>query len=70
MNVVIRNGRIIDPGNGTDEIRDLFISAGRIQTSRVSSDGPGDLVLDATGLVVCPGLVDLQARLRRALRCP
>ena len=64
MNVVIRNGRIIDPGNDTDEIRDLFISSGRIQTSSASSNGPGDLVLDATGLVVCPGLVDLQARLR------
>ena len=64
MNVVIRNGRNIDPGNDTDEIRDLFISSGRIQSSSASSNGLDDLVLDATGLVVCPGLVDLQARLR------
>ena len=55
---------MIDPANGTDEIRDLFVSDGCVQDPPADSGHPGDLVLDATGLVVCPGLVDLQARLR------
>ena len=55
---------MIDPANGTDEIRDLFVSDGCVQDPPADIGHPGDLVLDATGLVVCPGLVDLQARLR------
>jgi dihydroorotase len=64
MNLTIKNGRVIDPDNGTDEVRDLFVSDGCIQDPNAAHNDSGNRVLDATGLIVCPGLIDLQARLR------
>ncbi|PCH59563.1 MAG: dihydroorotase [Gammaproteobacteria bacterium] len=62
----IRNGLVIDPANNINEVRDVFIAKGKIIS--VSSDAPdgfnADIVIDASGHVVCPGLVDLCARLR------
>lgn len=66
MSIHIRGGRLIDPASGTDQRTDLFIADGKIV-------GVGDTVpagftarttLDATGCIVCPGLIDLAARLR------
>jgi dihydroorotase len=53
--LVVKGGRVIDPRAGTDEVRDLAIRAGRIATY-ADSDA---LVIDATGLLVVPGLVDI-----------
>jgi dihydroorotase len=65
MKIHIRNGRLIDPANGIDAQRDLFVAAGRIVAVGAAPDGfSANRVIDATGLVVCPGLVDLSARLR------
>ena len=56
--LVIRNGRVIDPETGLDAIRHLGISAGKIQTiSATPLDGRA--AIDATGLVVAPGFIDL-----------
>ena len=63
MRIRVSNGRIIDPGNNIDAVRDIFIEKGRI-TPRNDHNGPFDRTIDASGLIVCPGLVDLQARLR------
>jgi dihydroorotase len=62
--VVIRGGRIVDAG-GTRE-GDVFIQDGIITSvsARVSSVPAGTVVLDATGCVVAPGLVDLHTHLR------
>lgn len=61
----IRGGRLIDPANGIDEIRDILISHGRIEaTGSCPDDFTASREIDATGLVVIPGLVDLCARLR------
>jgi dihydroorotase len=60
-NLLIKNGRIIDPANSRDEKGDLFIKDGRI------SAGPAEgkfETLDATGLVVAPGLIDIHVHLR------
>ncbi|MEI6035082.1 MAG: dihydroorotase [Verrucomicrobiae bacterium] len=60
-NLLIKNGRIVDPANGRDEMGDLFLEGGRI------SDGPakGDFeTFDAAGLVVAPGLIDIHVHLR------
>ena len=65
MKILIRNGRLIDPASGRDEAGDVAIAAGRIVAlGRVSSDFEADRSIDAKGLVVAPGLVDLSARLR------
>jgi len=65
MNIVIKQGRVIDPANGIDAIKDVFIVDGHIAAIGQAPAGfHGDQVVDATGLVVSPGLVDLSARLR------
>jgi len=65
MKIHIKNGRLIDPKNGIDAVRDLYIAAGRIVGNGSAPDGfSANHTLDATGLIVSPGLVDLSARLR------
>jgi len=63
--ISIRNGRLVDPANGIDTETDLHIAAGRVVAVGSAPAGfRADRTLDARGLVVCPGLVDLCARLR------
>ena len=65
MKILIKNGRLIDPASGRDEPGDVAIANGRILTlGRVPADFQPDRVIDASGCVVAPGLVDLAARLR------
>lgn len=65
MKIHIRNGRVIDPASGTDKLLDVFVGAGRILGVGTAPAGfESSSVLDAAGCVVCPGLVDLSARLR------
>jgi dihydroorotase len=61
MNTVIRNGRIIDPANKRDEVADLFIVDGKIGAK---ADGSDTEVINAAGLIVAPGLIDLHVHLR------
>lgn len=65
MNLHIKNGHLVDPRNGIDTLQDLFIADGKVAGI---AQKPGGFVaqqtIDATGLVICPGLVDLSARLR------
>ena len=61
MSTIIRNGRIIDPANQRDEIADLVISDGRIANR--GDDRPPEII-DATGLIVTPGLIDIHVHLR------
>ena len=64
MKILVKGGRLIDPASGHDRVGDLAIAAGRIVGfGSVSADFAADRVIDATGLVVAPGLVDLAARL-------
>jgi len=65
MNVHIKNGRVIDPKNHVDAKQDLFVSEGVIAALGKTPAGfRAERILDASGLIVCPGLVDLSARLR------
>ena len=65
MKILIKGGRLIDPASGRDETGDVAIAAGRILgLGRVPADFQPDRMIDATGCVVAPGLVDLAARLR------
>ena len=61
---IIKNGRIIDPKNGRDEVADLFIQKGKIVESLSDKQISEAAVTDATDLVVCPGLVDVHVHLR------
>lgn len=65
MKILITHGRVIDPASGRDEQVDIAIAAGRIVTiGKVAPDFGADRTIDASGLIVAPGLVDLAARLR------
>lgn len=65
MKIHIQNGRVIDPMNTRDEITDVFVVAGKIAAlGEAPPDFHANRTLDASGLVVCPGLVDLSVRLR------
>ncbi len=65
MNIYIKNGTLIDPKNHIDAKRDVFIAAGKIAAIGNAPSGfVADQVIDAGGLVVAPGLIDLAARLR------
>jgi dihydroorotase len=65
MKILIKNGRLVDPASGRDAPGDVAIAAGRIVTlGAVSPDFKPARTIDASGLVVAPGLVDLAARLR------
>ncbi|MDR2838590.1 MAG: dihydroorotase [Azonexus sp.] len=64
MNLEIKNGRVIDPQHHTDRVASLFISGGRIAAQGLAPAGfVADRVIDVSGAVVCPGLIDLGARL-------
>lgn len=65
MNILIENGRVIDPGHALDrENTSLYIMAGRIAAIGDAPAGfVADELIDASGCVVCPGLIDLGARL-------
>lgn len=65
MKLHIKNGRLVDPANGIDRVTDLFVADGKVAAIGDTPAGfVADTTLDATGLVVAPGLVDLSARLR------
>lgn len=65
MGVLIQGGRLIDPANGVDRMGDLYIDEGFVAALDQAPDGfQASSTLDAEGLVVCPGLIDLRARLR------
>jgi len=58
--LVIKNGRVIDPANGVDEVRDVFIVEGKFALA-AAKDAE---VIDATGRIVTPGLIDMHVHLR------
>ena len=63
--MIIRNGHIIDPANRRDEVGDLFLLDGRIvDPSRIHDAPSGIEDVDASGLIVCPGLIDVHVHLR------
>lgn len=65
MNILIKNGRVIDPVNGIDGQYDVCIADGKIQQLLVPSDDfVADKTIDAAGKWVLPGFIDLNACLR------
>ena len=63
---IIRNGRVIDPANKRDEIADVYIADGKIVASKSEIRNPKSEIeeIDARGLIVAPGLIDMHVHLR------
>ncbi|WP_025918375.1 dihydroorotase [Herminiimonas sp. CN] len=68
MKLHIKNGHLVDPANGIDAKKDICIASGKIAGIHAPGGAPADFaaakVIDASGLMIAPGLVDLSARLR------
>ncbi|WP_312790806.1 dihydroorotase [Diaphorobacter nitroreducens] len=65
MKILIQNGRVIDPASGLDKVCNVALAAGRIiAVDREPQGFTPTRVIDASGCMVLPGLVDLAARLR------
>jgi len=65
MNILISNGRVVDPANRTDAVQNVYVAGGKIVALGSAPDGfQADRNIDASGLVVAPGFIDLAARLR------
>lgn len=67
MNLLIQNGRIIDPSQGMDCIGDLLVADGKIAQigEQVTIPSGEHSVLRADGMIVCPGFIDLHCHLRQ-----
>ena len=65
MRIVIKNGRVVDPANKVDAVTNIYIADGKIAAVSKSLSGfTADKEIDASDKLVCPGLIDLSARLR------
>lgn len=64
MSVLIKNGHVVDPSNGKNGICDVLIEDGRIAKVEPMITQTADQVIDADGLYVVPGLIDLHVHLR------
>ena len=61
--ILIRNGRIVDPASGRDEIGDIAVADGKIVPALSAEQAARARVIDASGTVVAPGFVDLNAHI-------
>lgn len=81
LDLIVRGGRVLDPGHGIDRVADVGISNGRIAAIEPGLSGramprrpaypphPGTFVIDAAGKLVVPGLIDLHAHVYTGV-CP
>lgn len=61
--LVLKNARVIDPRNDFDEVTDLGIASGKI--ADIGSVGPGESVMDLTGLACIPGIIDIHSHIEQ-----
>lgn len=66
MRILIKNGHVIDPANGIDKVSDILVNDGVIAEvgENIDLDGVEVSVIDAEGMIVAPGLVDMHVHLR------
>ena len=64
--LLIEGGRIIDPGLDIDKTGNLLLTDGRIRHTHRDNSPPGTYdIIDARGMIVCPGFIDLHCHLRQ-----
>ena len=64
MKLLIRQGRLVDPVGGIGGVMDVLLEDGRVAMIGSNISEPDAQVIDASGLVVCAGLVDMHVHLR------
>lgn len=64
MKLLIKGGRIVDPVNSVDKVMDLLVERGKIVRLNRDIKSDGAKVIDARGMVVMPGLIDMHVHLR------
>ena len=69
MNILIQNGRVIDPTSGFDHVADVAVADGHVLAivktgEKLPANFHAEKTIDAKGCIVATGLVDLQVRLR------
>lgn len=64
MKLLIKGGRVINPGKNFDAVSDVFIEDGKIVTIGENLNIDGAQVVDATGKIVAPGFIDMHTHLR------
>ena len=64
MKILIKSGRIINPSDGTDKICDLLIKGSQVELIAENITEKADRVIDASGMWVVPGFIDLHVHLR------
>src|ERR1017187_6998220 len=62
--LLIKNGRVIDPASATDMLADILIRDGAIAALGAGLEAPGAEIFDASGLIVAPGFIDMHVHLR------
>lgn len=61
---LITGGRVIDPSQGIDQIGDLWLGRGQVLPPGGGGCEEAEVVIDARGMIVCPGLIDIHVHLR------
>lgn len=64
MKLLLRNGRVVDPSAGVDRKADVLIERGRVSKVGARIRAPGVKTVDVSGLVVCPGFLDMHVHFR------
>ncbi len=64
MSILIKNGRVIDPANKIDAQLDVLVEGQRISAVGRNIQAQAEMVIDATGQIVAPGIVDMHTHLR------
>lgn len=59
--ILIQNGRLIDPGNGLDQVLDVYIEDGKVSAVEKKISNNADINIDASGMLICPGLIDIHS---------
>lgn len=64
MKLLIKNGRVVDPASGTDAVLDILLAGGKIAEIKARIESRDERTVDASGLVVAPGFIDMHVHLR------